>query len=78
MTPREELVEVVKQMPDDLVQASLVLLRGWQRHQSSDLSSSHLDKTSVDEPKYDFSDLVGRLNWQGDAVSAQRALRDEW
>ncbi|MDX2228192.1 MAG: hypothetical protein NW220_01050 [Leptolyngbyaceae cyanobacterium bins.349] len=27
---------------------------------------------------YDFSDLIGRLAWQGDALAAQRALRDEW
>lgn len=27
---------------------------------------------------YDFSDLVGRLNWQGEAVIVQRHLRDEW
>jgi hypothetical protein len=27
---------------------------------------------------YDFSDLAGRLKWQGDAVAAQRALRNEW
>lgn len=27
---------------------------------------------------YDFSDLVGRLTWQGDAVKMQRNLRDEW
>jgi len=27
---------------------------------------------------YDFSDLVGRLTWQGDAVIMQRNLRDEW
>jgi hypothetical protein len=30
------------------------------------------------KPTYDFSDLVGRLNWQGDAVAMQRELRDEW
>jgi putative addiction module CopG family antidote len=30
------------------------------------------------KPNYDFSDLVGRLNWQGDAVTMQRNLRDEW
>jgi hypothetical protein len=29
-------------------------------------------------PKYDFSDLMGRLSWQGDPVTAQRSLRDEW
>jgi hypothetical protein len=28
--------------------------------------------------KYDFSDLVGRLIWQGDPVVVQRTLRDEW
>lgn len=27
---------------------------------------------------YNFSDLVGRLTWQGDAVKMQRNLRDEW
>ncbi|MBD2433919.1 MULTISPECIES: hypothetical protein [Fischerella] len=27
---------------------------------------------------YDFSDLAGRLSWQGDNVVAQRMLRDEW
>lgn len=27
---------------------------------------------------YDFSDLAGRLTWQGDPVVAQRNLRDEW
>ena len=31
-----------------------------------------------DRRRYDFSDLAGRLRWQGDAVAAQRALRDEW
>jgi putative addiction module CopG family antidote len=30
------------------------------------------------KPNYDFSDLVGRLTWQGDAVTMQRNLRDEW
>ncbi len=30
------------------------------------------------ERSYDFSDLVGRLKWRGDAVAAQRALRGEW
>jgi hypothetical protein len=30
------------------------------------------------QPSYNFSDLVGRLTWRGDAVEAQRNLRDEW
>jgi hypothetical protein len=28
--------------------------------------------------KYDFSDVVGKLEWQGDALDEQRKLRDEW
>jgi hypothetical protein len=28
--------------------------------------------------KYDFSDLFGKLEWDGDAVAEQRKLRDEW
>ncbi|MDJ0596299.1 MAG: hypothetical protein QNJ72_41025 [Pleurocapsa sp. MO_226.B13] len=27
---------------------------------------------------YDFSDLEGKLSWQGDAVATQKQLRDEW
>ena len=27
---------------------------------------------------YDFSDLAGKLSWQGDAVATQRNLRNEW
>ncbi|MEG4804050.1 type II toxin-antitoxin system ParD family antitoxin [Microcoleus sp. ARI1-B5] len=30
------------------------------------------------KPSYDFSDIAGRLTWQGDAVIMQRNLRDEW
>lgn len=32
------------------------------------------DKKSL----YDFSDLAGKLQWQGDAVAQQRLIRDEW
>lgn len=30
------------------------------------------------KPEYDFSDLAGKLHWNGDAVKEQRRLRDEW
>jgi len=34
----------------------------------------------VDEQvnKYDFSDVAGKLEWQGDAIQEQRKMRDEW
>lgn len=28
--------------------------------------------------KRSFSDLCGKLSWKGDAVKAQRSMRDEW
>ena len=31
-----------------------------------------------DTKRYEFSDLIGLLKWQGDAVKVQRELRDEW
>ena len=27
---------------------------------------------------YNFSNLAGKLSWQGDAVATQRNLRNEW
>ena len=32
----------------------------------------------VKKQKYDFSDIVDKLQWKGDAVAEQRRLRDEW
>ena len=29
-------------------------------------------------PSYDFTRLVGKLHWTGDACQAQRSLRNEW
>lgn len=28
--------------------------------------------------KYDFSDLVGKLQWKGDFLEEQKKIRDEW
>ncbi|MFC1616728.1 hypothetical protein ACFL2K_00750 [Candidatus Margulisiibacteriota bacterium] len=30
------------------------------------------------QKKYDFSDLAGKLNWQGDALKEQKRIRNEW
>lgn len=51
------------------------------------LSSGEVDIVMVLNPtgpkvlptaSYNFSDLAGLLTWQGDALSMQRMLRDEW
>ena len=50
----------------------------------SQLYSKHMTVILLlaDKPQskknYDFSDVVGKLEWQGDAVQEQRKLRDEW
>ena len=28
--------------------------------------------------KYDFTDLYGQLEWQGDSLAEQKKLRNEW
>ncbi|MGF1937231.1 MAG: hypothetical protein RM347_023085 [Nostoc sp. ChiQUE02] len=32
----------------------------------------------IQKSDYDFSDLAGKLVWEGDALAMQRVLRDEW
>ena len=53
----------------------------------TELSAGNFDVVIVLNPQiadtaheklYDFSDLTGRLSWQGDGVAMQRELRDEW
>lgn len=78
MTPKEELIQAIKQSPDELVRALLELLKVLQRQQSAEVLPSHLSETGLEKPGYDFSDLAGRLIWQEDAVALQRTLRDEW
>lgn len=36
------------------------------------------DKGDSTSPRYDFSDLAGRLEWRGDRVDEQRLLREDW
>lgn len=37
-----------------------------------------VEDAGVQSGQFNCMDLVGRLEWKGDAVSAQRRLRDEW
>lgn len=37
-----------------------------------------MDDISRPKGKYDCSDLVGKLKWQGNAVKEQRSIREEW
>lgn len=45
----------------------------------SQLYSKHMKViVLVSENNYDFSDIAGKLEWQGDAIQEQRTIRDEW
>lgn len=37
-----------------------------------------LEEEKEQPKKYDFSDLIGKLEWEGDAMAEQRKLRNEW
>lgn len=39
---------------------------------------SPVTSDSTQKSNYDFSDLAGKLVWQGDTLTMQRVLRDEW
>ena len=48
-----------------------------------DIKQAQVIVTFLENPKlsltqYDFSALIGKLRWQGDALAEQRRLRDEW
>lgn len=37
-----------------------------------------IERKKQDEKKYNFSDLAGKLRWEGDALKTQEMLRNEW
>jgi predicted DNA-binding antitoxin AbrB/MazE fold protein len=37
-----------------------------------------VDSKADQGARYDFSDLIGKLTWKGDALNEQRRIRDEW
>ena len=37
-----------------------------------------VDSSADQRARYNFSDLVGKLTWRGDALNEQQRIRDEW
>jgi hypothetical protein len=37
-----------------------------------------IDEKATISKKYDFTDLAGKLEWKGDALTQQKKLRNEW
>ncbi|UQB42421.1 hypothetical protein JX580_00455 [Thiomicrospira microaerophila] len=45
---------------------------------AENIETSLTQKTADLSSVYDFSDLVGKLEWQGAALAQQENLRNEW
>jgi hypothetical protein len=67
---------LLMRLPFHELKGLLVLLESLVQQEERDSTSEVLD--NVEDVRYDFSDLVGRLSWRGDAIAVQRKLRDEW
>ncbi len=71
---QQQAQKLLDQMPAEILQQVVSLLEVLQQT----LSSPPESDTQPTKKKYDFSDLAGQLEWKGNALQTQRALRDEW
>ena len=67
-------------MTEELIQKNLNRLPSDQQEEVLDFINYLLwrQRETVAPQQYDFSDIAGKLSWQGDAVAVQRELRDAW
>ena len=65
-------------LKDYLGQRLVERIKNQTRNLSLPKHQNDIPKFNVGNPKYDFSDLAGKLQWRGDAVVEQRRMRDEW
>ncbi|NJN22069.1 MAG: hypothetical protein HC812_13905 [Leptolyngbya sp. RL_3_1] len=80
------VIDEIKRIPQDRLSEvysfihffRLGLESGSPQGDVSELATKPMLKPLSPPSNYDFSDLVGRLTWQGNAVAVQRSLRDEW
>ncbi|MGD1906076.1 MAG: hypothetical protein ACFB0C_08800 [Leptolyngbyaceae cyanobacterium] len=78
------VIDEIKRIPQDRLSEVYSFIHFFRLGLESQSPQSDADQPviapipQVPSPNYDFSDLVGRLTWQGDAVAIQRSLRDDW
>ena len=61
---------------DETQQKAVVLFVRFLLSQNTGIATQGEDD---DKPrKYDFSDLIGKIKFEGDPVAYQRSIRDEW
>lgn len=71
---RQRAQWLLDQLPTEVLQQVVKLLEVfWQ-----ELHPQTKPNPQTPPQSYDFSDLAGQLEWQGDALAVQRSIRDEW
>ena len=69
MTLNNDILAKISKLPDNRLAELLAFIEFL----------NYKQEHSPKFPKqYDFSDLSGRLQWQGNALQEQKRLRDEW
>ena len=76
------MVQMIEAIYEDKVLKPLTPIEGLREHQRVEITmviaNGGVDKRQKQISGYDFSDIAGKLQWQGDALVEQRKLRDEW
>jgi len=70
-------MEAIRKIIDDATAQIIIDLPEQYHNRTIEVIVLPLEKKEQSK-KYDFSDIVGKLKWEGDAVVEQRKLRDEW
>jgi hypothetical protein len=72
-------IKISEKLSLDIGKEIPVIVTFLEDTESAELPVVTSGKITYNRPqKYRFSDLAGNLEWKGDAVAQQRALRDEW
>lgn len=71
-------MEPVRKIITDVTNPLTIELPEEYQHTSVEVIVLPLKKQEEQPKKYDFSDVFGKMKWEGDAVAEQRKLRDEW
>ena len=70
----------IRQTINDAGESLLLKIPEELRGKNIEVVISLLDKkqSTKRKKKYNFSDISGKMNWNGDAIAEQRKIRDEW
>ena len=72
-------IKISEKLPLDIDKEIPVIVTFLEDTEAAELPVVTSGKIAYNRPqKYRFTDIAGKLEWTGDPVAQQRALRDEW